>query len=278
MVCTQPVSRAPAILSRFLNSDLQLRAAPQPPVLSGRTLALIAGTGLAACGLWLINPPWSDAPNPEPAWLAQYDSPDSIDDLQRSLENQLLDDQVAEHFSSVEQVDEQVAERSLEDRLTHLTRTITTRAEPSAAELDTFYQRHREAYREAAQMSLRQVVYTSAVHGGMAQIAATKALEASRNGRQPMGDNSRLASHYDNLSSLALGDLIGMDASRKIVALARKSTELPCWGGPISSSVGVHLVCIERFSLGAVPDLDDVRPQVVNDWRHAVVAQAADGR
>ena len=245
-------------------------------MLSGRTLALIIGTGLAACGLWLINPPWSDAPRPEPAWLGQYDPPDSIDDLQRSLENQLLDDQVAEHFPSVEQVDEQVAERSLEDRLTHLTRTITTRAEPSAAELDTFYQRHREAYREAAQMSLRQVVYTSAVHGGMALTTAQKALEASRDGSQPIGDNSRLASHYNNLSSLALGDLIGMDASGKIVALARKSTELPCWGGPISSSVGVHLVCLERFELGAVPHLDDVRAQVINDWRHAAVSQAAD--
>ncbi|MDE0762968.1 MAG: hypothetical protein ACJ04O_06045 [Cellvibrionales bacterium] len=264
------------ILSRFLNNDLRLRAALLPPMLSTRTQALIVGTGLAACGLWLINPPWLDAPSTEPPWLARYDQPDSIDDLQRSLEHQLLDDQVSDHFPSLEQVDQQVAERSLEDRLTHLTRTITTRAEPSAAELGNFYQRHREAYREAAHMSLRQVVYTSAVHGGMALATAQKALEASRDGSQPIGDNSRLASHYNNLSSLALGDLIGMDASGKIVALARKSTELPCWGGPISSSVGVHLVCIERFALGAVPHLNDVRTQVINDWRHAAVEQAAD--
>jgi hypothetical protein len=38
----------------------------------------------------------------------------------------------------------------------------------------------------------------------------------------------------------------------------------------------VHLVCIDNAVLGKIPSLEEVRSQVINDWRFAVVEKASD--
>ncbi|MDE0840851.1 MAG: hypothetical protein OSA42_01535 [Porticoccaceae bacterium] len=222
----------------------------------------------------LINRPTPADRTTKQAWQAEFDEPQNIDQLQQQLEDQLLERQVSKHFLTTEQVDQQFSHASLESRLMLLTRSVTTREQPSAGELEAFFQRRREDYRKASQISLRQVVYTSAIHGGMALSKAQQALAASLEGLPPNGDTSRLDDRYGGISSLALGNLIGLEASQKIVALARYSDRLPCWDGPISSSIGIHLVCVETFSLGDLPKFDDVRSQVINDWRYARVAEA----
>ena len=208
--------------------------------------------------------------NPRDAWDTKGIAPEKVRVLQRTIETSLLAQQEARLFPDTVDVEGQQTADSLEMRLVTATRSITTQETPNEKTLRAFFTRHQEAYREAAVLTLKQVLYSSAVHGGSATEIARNALAASAQGVVPEGDQSSLQDHYTEISSIALGHLMGEPAAEAIVHLARQNNQLPCWTGPLRSSYGVHLVCVEHFTLGSVPAFEDVQLQVLNDWRYAI--------
>ena len=87
---------------------------------------------------------------------------------------------------------------------------------------------------------------------------------------EPQGDQSTLAERYFSATSTRIDDEFGNNFAQKLFELVKEG-DLPCWAGPIASGHGVHLVCIEDASLGVIPKLEEVRSQVINDWRFSVV-------
>ncbi len=192
-----------------------------------------------------------------------------LDRLQANVENKLSIKQEQDFFDTPQQLIERLAEKSLEKRLVLLTKTVTTDKEPSEAELLEFFKLNREDYRDNSLVSLRQVTYAISARGGRAYEAAMKDLSASKRGITPTGDQNPLLNHYERVTSVDLEELFGEDAGNKIVALASNTQSLPSWIGPIRSVHGFHLIYVEFFELGPLPSLDEVRFQVINDWRNS---------
>ena len=200
-------------------------------------------------------------------WDKRYAAPQNIQQLQDQLEARLISRQLGSTHPTVDELSEQTAEKSLELRLDKLTKNITTPENPSAEELHAYFEQHKEEYREESTIALDHVTYTIRARGGNSASAAQEALSISDT-IVPVGDETPLPRHFTDVSSLQLDEIFGVPASLEIINLARHSPHLPCWGGPITSAYGVHLVCIKQFELGKIPPFSEVRQQVLNDWRY----------
>ena len=73
------------------------------------------------------------------------------------------------------------------------------------------------------------------------------------------------------LNSQDLERQYGQGFNQKLVALVLKHPQqLPCWTQPVTSKVGAHLLCFKQANIGAIPELDAIRPQLVNHWRYEI--------
>ena len=172
-------------------------------------------------------------------------------------------------------IDNPIDSSTLEGRLSALTRNVTTLQEPTTEELAAFYATHQHLYRNDSRFSFRQKVFTTARHGGQAATVAEKALQQLQAGNSNVsGDPNILPEQFYNATNSEVDRHFGEGFADKLLAFVKKSDQsqeaLPCWTGPVSSKLGVHLICLENASLGDIPPLEDIKPQVVNDWRYAV--------
>ena len=205
-------------------------------------------------------------------WDELYMAPQNIQQLQDQLEARFISRQLGSRHPTVDELSEQTAEKSLELRLDKLTKNITTPENPSSEELRAYFELHKEEYRKASTLSLDHVTYTITARGGNSVSAAHNALSISDK-IVPVGDETPLPRHFTDVSSLQLDEIFGEPASLAIINLARRSPQLPCWGGPITSAYGVHLICIKQFELGKIPPFSEVRLQVLNDWRYETASK-----
>ena len=205
-------------------------------------------------------------------WDKRYTAPQNIQQLQDQLEARLMSRQLGAAHPTVDELSEKTAEKSLELRLDKLTKNITTPENPSAEELRSYFEQHKEEYRKSSTLSLDHVTYTIKARGGHSVSAAQEALSTSDK-IIPVGDETPLPRQFTDVSSLQLDEIFGEPASLEIINLARRSPQLPCWGGPITSAYGVHLVCIKQFELGKIPPFSEVRLQVLNDWRYETASK-----
>ena len=79
--------------------------------------------------------------------------------------------------------------------------------------------------------------------------------------------------HYQGIVSLQLDAKYSRGFTEKLLLLSEQSPELPCWTGPISSSSGAHLVCVEKVLWGAYTPLEEIKSQLINDWRFSITAE-----
>ncbi len=205
-------------------------------------------------------------------WDELYMAPQNIQQLQDQLEARFISRQLGSRHPTVDELSEQTAEKSLELRLDKLTKNITTPENPSSEELRAYFELHKEEYRKASTLSLDHVTYTITARGGNSVSAAHNALSISDK-IVPVGDETPLPRHFTDVSSLQLDEIFGEPASLAIINLARRSPQLPCWGGPITSAYGVHLICIKQFELGKIPPFSEARLQVLNDWRYETASK-----
>ena len=231
------------------------------------TLLLIA-LGFAAYWLLTLDP---DAPS-DIDWDANRQNLPDISALEHRIETNLFGDEAEGTEGMSADIDEVVNHSAMEIKLEGLTKNITTTRQPTDKELATFYAEHKAQYRESSRFSFKQIVFSTAKHGGQARLKAMQALQEISE-TEPQGDQSTLAERYFSATSTRIDDEFGNNFAQKLFELVKEG-DLPCWAGPIASGHGVHLVCIENAILGTVPDLALVRSQVINDWRFSVVKEA----
>jgi hypothetical protein len=161
--------------------------------------------------------------------------------------------------------------QAMEAKLAGLTKTVTTSREPSTAELKSYFQDNRENYREASRFAFTQLIFPFTQYGGH---ATTKAREAKNNLKTKVEDFSGLEviPREANLTSLELDEIYGQGFGDKLVSLFinNQDAPLPCWSEPITSKKGAHIMCFTQVTLGAIPALETVKSQVINDWRYWV--------
>ncbi len=161
--------------------------------------------------------------------------------------------------------------QAMEAKLAGLTKTVTLSREPTTEELQLFFQRNHENYREASKFAYSQLTFPFANHGGLATAKAQQALSNIK-------ANNNFLSVLDEppeevfKTSLQLDDLYGQGFGDKLLDLITdyQGEALPCWSDPVTSKMGAHILCFKQVTVGAVPELESVRSQVINDWRYWV--------
>lgn len=188
--------------------------------------------------------------------------------LQLRIEEALYKKQSQEAPVIGPDIEQIIDPQAMEAKLAGLTKTVTLSREPNLQELEAFYLKHQENYREASQFTFKQLVFPFAKHGGL---ATTKARETLTDIDHLKTLEETLATIY--LSSLELDNRYGQGYGDKVLGLVfdRQNKSLPCWSQPITSKLGAHIICFQQVELGDIPVLESVRSQVINDWRYWVM-------
>jgi hypothetical protein len=113
---------------------------------------------------------------------------------------------------------------------------------------------------------------TNIRYGGQAVSMAQKILDTAAAHRKPPLALARL-------NTLEIDRLYGAEFSKKIVAeVLEHPQNLPCWTKPITSKIGAHLLCFKQVSIGTIPELESLKPQLVNHWRYETAKKQLETR
>ena len=189
--------------------------------------------------------------------------------LQSRINRTLFDNSMVDIPGIGADVERTLDPSAMAAKLSGLTKNVTTQRSPSAEQLEEFYQQNKADYREASKLWLKIISFRTAIHGGQVFEKAQQALQADS---RPSGDKS---DHHKGIISLQLEAQYGRGFTEELLLLSEQSAKLPCWAGPISSASGVHLVCVERVVWGAYTPLEEIRSELINDWRFSIAETAA---
>ena len=197
--------------------------------------------------------------------------------LQERINSQLFGQAITEPPGIGAEIHSTTDTSAMQAKLAGLTKNVTTQQLPSADELAVFYKLNRERYRNPSKFWLEVISYTTAKHGGRVFEKAKQGLDT---GQTPGGDRR---DHHAAISTIELENIYGqsfvdslMEIEQNGVKSKTEGAALPCWHGPISSSQGAHLVCIQRVTWGDYPPLEEVENQLINDWRFSISQDAFD--
>lgn len=142
--------------------------------------------------------------------------------------------------------------------------------EVDEAELEAYFDANREAYAVAPSATFTHVFFDASRRGQQAAEAdARAALEelnargAGFNDAAGMGDRFPYLRNYVERTFEYVADQFGDDFA---ASLAQLSASDDVWQGPIASAYGEHVVLMIAKTQGRLPELDEVRDQVVKDF------------
>lgn len=169
-------------------------------------------------------------------------------------------------------IDNIIDDQAMQIKLSGLTKNITITREPSSKELSDFYQQHKEQYRQISTFQFTQYLFHNIQYGGQAVSQAQKVLST-------LPSNSDKVLEIISLNTLQIDRQYGEGFSQKLLAIVlQNSTNLPCWTKPITSKVGAHLICFRQVSIGAIPELASIKPQLINHWRYETAKKESMGQ
>ena len=183
------------------------------------------------------------------------------DKLQQYIDNKITQEsEISRQVNN--NLDEIIDDQAMQIKLSGLTKNITTERVPTDKELSQFYQQHQEQYRQISSFEFTQYLLTNIRHGGQAVSMAQKILDTALANRKP-------PQALVSLNTLEIDRLYGAEFSKKIVAeVLEHPQNLPCWTKPITSKIGAHLLCFKKGSIGTIPELESLKPQLGNHWRY----------
>jgi hypothetical protein len=163
-----------------------------------------------------------------------------------------------------------VVRRRMVQKMDLLTQDLSVLADPTDQELTAFYDERSEDYRIPPRLSFSHVYFNIDERGADGEAAALALLDELRSQspavtRAPeRGDRFMLGHDYRDVSPDAVSREFGVQFAEALFQLP------PDWHGPIWSGFGLHLVYVGDRIEGRIPDLADVRREVVvdfNRWR-----------
>lgn len=155
-----------------------------------------------------------------------------------------------------------VIRRRLRQKMEFLLQDQLAQLEPSETELAAFYEENAQRYRRAPRLSFVQVYLGSGAGGDAAEALLVKLREGGDLDVDALGQPSLLPRVVRSENAGAVGRLFGEEFAQ---ALLEGQTGV--WFGPVPSSYGEHLVLLEEREEGRLPPLDEVRGDVLRDYR-----------
>lgn len=167
-----------------------------------------------------------------------------------------------------------IIRRRLVEKMEFLSQEVAS-ADPSERELQEYFDRNRDKFMVPAQVAFSHIYFSTSKRGPTAESDARNALAKLRS--QPsaqasgLGDTFMLQSEYPAQTQEEIKGLFGEEFVGELFQLGSGR-----WEGPIRSSYGLHLVKISQYVPSRVPELAEVRSQVVTDFKNQRLQDASE--
>jgi hypothetical protein len=159
-----------------------------------------------------------------------------------------------------------VVRRRMVQKMEMLTQDVALLADPTDEELRAFFEERREDYRIPPRLSFSHVYFNLDRRGPAASDDARRVLAELRSMDPPppvaseRGDSLMIDFEYAGLTPQEVRRTFGDRFAEALFELE------PGWQGPIASGFGLHLVHVGERVEGGLPELDQVRERLVNDF------------
>jgi peptidyl-prolyl cis-trans isomerase C len=202
-------------------------------------------------------------------WIQQWGhAPNS-----RQLGN-LIDDYVRDEILYREALasgldkDDTIIRRRLVEKMEFLSQELASAA-PSDKSLQEYFDANRERFRVPAQIAFSHIYFSTSKRGPAAEGDASRALAALGSQRisatqfSGLGDPFMLQNEYPLQTQQQVKELFGDQFAAKLF-----QGEPGAWAGPFRSGYGFHLVHILQKHPSRIPELAEVRSQVLTDFKN----------
>jgi hypothetical protein len=169
-----------------------------------------------------------------------------------------------------------VVRRRMVQKMELLTQDLALLADPTDAELRAFFAERRDEYRVPPHLDLSHVYFSFDRRGAATESEALELLDELRAGSAPpseasgRGDPIMLDYDYPGVSPREVRRVFGSDFADEVFDLDLG------WHGPIVSGFGLHLVHVGNRVEGRIPEFDEVRERLVDDFNRVRSERAKD--
>ena len=162
--------------------------------------------------------------------------------------------------------DDVIVRRHMAQKLQFVSEDTHPVPEPTQAQLRDFLAQHPQQFQAERGYSFTQVFLNPQRHGSQLQADAQHLLAALRRAPEDAalvkgGDPFLLDSHFERLPAGETARLFGADFEK-----ALQTTATGQWQGPVTSSLGTHLVLLRWRDEPGPPRLTDIQAEVRRAW------------
>lgn len=209
----------------------------------------------------------SDARNLTQLFKATWQRQPTEDELQTLVDSKVRDEIIVREARALglDQADSAINTR-LVQKMKFLTDSVAQSITPSGDELQAYFEENQQRFEVGGKVSFVQVYLGSQA----TQETVDETLSALRSGTSPreLGVPTMLPSEISTSQQRQVDGQFGSGFFNSI-----EQGALNEWLGPIQSGLGYHLVIVTRKSGAQVPQLEDIRENVLSDWRREMATE-----
>jgi peptidyl-prolyl cis-trans isomerase C len=210
-------------------------------------------------------------------WTRQWGHTPDSDQMKNLIDEHVREEILyREALASGLDKDDTIIRRRLVEKMEFLSQEVAA-DEPSEQDLQAYFQQNRKKFQIPAQISFSHIYFSTSRRGRAAESDAGHALVGLESGRissaqfSTLGDPFMLQNEYPLQSEQQIRELFGEEFVRKLFQF-----EAGAWAGPIRSGYGFHLVHIEQKVRARLPELAEVRSQVLTDFKNQRLQTASE--
>jgi parvulin-like peptidyl-prolyl isomerase len=185
----------------------------------------------------------------------------------------LVDDFVAEEIYYREAIamgldqDDTVIRRRLRQKMEFISEDAAASIDPTEAQLQAYLAGHPEKFVSPAELTFRQVYFSTERRGEAARQHAERLLAELQAGRGPAnladaGDPTLLPQEMQAESAQVIANTFGSEFAEQL-----QDAPVGQWSGPVRSGFGLHLVRVVERGAATRPSLEEIRPIVLREWQ-----------
>ena len=170
--------------------------------------------------------------------------------------------------------DDIIIRRRLQQKMEFIANDVSIPVDPGDAALSDFMMKHPELFHEEIKFSFRQIYLNPQLRGNnlkqdMSGLVSELNKSNGKDNFRKMGDASLLPPEMLDVNSSEVTNQFGEEFTKQLSKLP-----IGTWVGPVTSTYGVHILCVGKINQEGVPALADIRDVVIREWDVAFQQQA----